>query len=81
MVDLLIQSLQENGIPYERLDIGGGWEILVSQHGGHVYGPFREDCPEGIFWYPKDIEDPQKLRELVHARKWNTGGDRVWISP
>ena len=81
MMQKLIRSFQTSAIPYEVLSVGDGWEILISQHGGHVYGPFSEEWPWGIFWHPEEVEDPDLFAALVKARKWNTGGDRVWISP
>lgn len=77
----IIHALECCGIPYEVLSIGEGWEILISQQGGHVLGPFSEKYSEGIFWMPESIRSPEGLHSLVESRSWNTGGDRVWISP
>ena len=81
MINQIKKAFEENKVPCEVLTVGDGWQILVSQHGGHVYGPFSTAYPEGIFWYPQDIADPAALRRIIEKRSWNTGGDRVWISP
>ena len=81
MLQKLCKALEACQIPYEVLDLDGGNQILVSQHGGHVFGPFGESCPDGLFWYPQEVTEEDSLRDFIKKRLWNTGGDRVWISP
>ncbi len=69
------------GMPCEVLEAGDGWQIIVTQHGGHVFGPFSEAYPEGVFWMPESIRDKDAYKKLIEERIWNTGGDRVWIAP
>ncbi|MCC8024530.1 MAG: hypothetical protein LIP16_04405 [Clostridium sp.] len=69
------------GLKYEVLELGEGWKLVVAQHGGHVFGPFSERYPEGIFWMPESVKDPDSYKKLVDSRDWNTGGDRVWVAP
>mgnify|MGYP004443938549 CR=1 FL=1 len=69
------------GLEYKRMQIGDGWEIVITRHGGHVFGPFHPDHPEGLFWTPESVKDPDAYRYLIENRIWNTGGDRVWIAP
>lgn len=69
------------GMRCEVLTVGDGWQVIVSEHGGHVFGPFSDSCPEGIFWIPEAIRDREKYRELIDKKIWNIGGDRVWIAP
>ncbi len=69
------------GMKCEVLSVGDGWQVIVSEHGGHIFGPFSEAYPEGIFWIPEDIRDEEKYRERIENRVWNIGGDRVWIAP
>lgn len=66
---------------YEVLEVGDGWQIVVTQHGGHVFGPFSEAYPEGVFWIPESIRDEAAYKKLIEDRNWNTGGDRIWIAP
>jgi hypothetical protein len=82
MMKQILETLEYCGIPYEILDIGADSKIIISQHGGHVYGPFSDVFPEGLFWMPDSIWYPEVFRqELIEPRSWNTGGDRVWIAP
>ena len=81
MIQKLAAALLACQIPYEILDLEEGYQVLISQHGGHVFGPFGEKCPDGLFWYPEEVMGEESLQELIRKRLWNTGGDRVWISP
>ena len=69
------------GMNCEILEVGDGWKVIVSEHGGHVFGPFSDSCPEGIFWIPDAVKDKDRYKELIDNRIWNIGGDRVWIAP
>ena len=78
----ILKTFEHCGINYEILDIGDDNKIIISQHGGHVFGPFSKTFPEGLFWMPDSIREPEVFRQdLVDTRNWNTGGDRVWIAP
>lgn len=77
----VLETFDFCGLNYEILELGDGWEIVVAQHGGHVFGPFSERCPEGIFWMPESVKEPVRFKRLVDSRNWNTGGDRVWVAP
>lgn len=66
---------------YEILTVGDGWQVIITEHGGHVFGPFSDTCPEGIFWLPDDIKDPAQYKKRIDDKLWNIGGDRVWIAP
>ena len=69
------------GMKCEVLSVGEGWQVIVSEHGGHIFGPFSDSCPEGIFWIPEAVRDREKYKELIDQKIWNIGGDRVWIAP
>ena len=77
----ILEVFEHCGMRCEVLEIGDGWHIVVTQHGGHVFGPFSEEYPEGIFWIPESIRDENAYKRLVDERIWNTGGDRIWIAP
>ena len=81
MMSDILSTFEYCGIHYELLDIGDGWQIAVTQHGRHIFGPFSEKYPEGIFWIPEAIRDRDAYRELIEQKIWNIGGDRVWIAP
>lgn len=80
MTDIL-KTFEYCGLCYERLNVGDGWEVVVTRHGGHVFGPFSKQYPEGIFWIPEAVKNPERYKELVDSRNWNIGGDRVWVAP
>jgi len=69
------------GMKYEVLTVGEGWQAVVTEHGGHVFGPFSKECPEGIFWIPETIKDRESYKRLIDQKIWNIGGDRMWIAP
>lgn len=77
----ILKTFEYCGISYELLDVGDGWTIAVTQHGGHIFGPFSEQYPEGLFWIPDSIRDKDSYKELIDNKIWNIGGDRVWIAP
>ncbi len=86
--DLELMSMKEIlevfrycNMKYELLTVGDGWKVIVSEHGGHVFGPFSDSFPEGIFWMPDAIKDKDLYKELIDCKTWNIGGDRVWIAP
>lgn len=77
----IIKTFEYCGLKYEVLEIGEGWELVISQYGGHVFGPFSSCYPEGIFWMPESVKHPVCYKALIDSRTWNTGGDRVWVAP
>lgn len=77
----ILRTFDVCGMNYEILEIGEGWHIIISQHGGHVFGPFSERYREGLFWIPESVKQPEVYRKLIESRTWNIGGDRVWIAP
>lgn len=68
-------------VAYEELSVGQEQSILITQHGGHIFGPFSDRYPEGLFWIPDSMQDRNRYQELIDKKIWNIGGDRVWIAP
>ncbi len=77
----ILDTFEHCNVSYEILEIGEGWNIVISQHGGHVFGPFSQQYPEGVFWIPEAVKMPKEYQKLIDGKIWNTGGDRVWIGP
>ena len=77
----ILEVFRYCGMEYEILTVGDGWQVIVSRHGGHVFGPFSDSAPEGIFWIPEAVKDADRYKELIDRKTWNIGGDRVWIAP
>ena len=49
----ILDTFEYCGMNCEVLDVGDGWKVIVSEHGGHIFGPFSDSCPEGIFFSPR----------------------------
>ena len=77
----ILRTFDVCGMNYEILEIGEGWHIIISQHGGHVFGPFSERYREGLFWIPESVKQPEAYRKLIEARTWNIGGERGRVPP
>ncbi|MFT4107313.1 MAG: hypothetical protein QM657_16280 [Lacrimispora sp.] len=77
----ILNTFDYCGMRYGILEIGDGWKLVITQQGGHVFGPFSDRYPEGIFWIPESIHSPDSYKKLVDSQVWNTGGDRVWVAP
>ena len=77
----ILDTFNYCGMRYEVMEIGEGWKIVVSRHGGHVFGPFSEQYTDGLFWIPESVKNPAEYKKLIENQIWNTGGDRVWIAP
>lgn len=80
-MDKLVKSLEYCGCGYEILEIGDGWKIVVTDQGGHIFGPYNDHESEGIFWAPEETKNPEEFKKLVDEKIWNIGGDRIWIAP
>ncbi len=77
----ILEVFRYCGMNCEILEVGDGWKVIVSEHGGHIFGPFSDLYPEGIFWIPDAVKDKNRYKELIDNGIWNIGGDRVWIAP
>lgn len=81
MFEQLIYTMKDYNIAYEVLELNHNWKIIISSHGGHIYGPFSDTFPMGVFWMPDQVAEPETYGNMIASRTWNTGGDRVWIAP
>lgn len=61
-------------VAYEELSVGQEQSILITQHGGHIFGPFSDRYPEGLFWIPDSMQDRNRYQELIDKKIWNIGG-------
>lgn len=74
------QRYKEMNLNLTSVKVGEDYEILVTEHGGRIFGPFREDG-ESVLWVNGVFHDAEKFAEFVKDRQWNLGGDRLWIAP
>lgn len=77
----LLKRLQGNHIPYMVLKISEDAQIVIVQRGGRIFGPFRKEEGEGLFWTSEKLNDEQQALELLKGSDWNIGGDRLWLGP
>jgi hypothetical protein len=75
------QRLSESGIEWHRLELDGGWSVIVSSYGGRLYGPFHGPEAESVNWVPDAFAESETFSALLASRFWNVGGERVWIGP
>lgn len=76
----VVARLEENRIDYEILSLEGNAQIVVTQYGGRVLGPFSEDG-SSFSWLNHVFHDSSEFRKFIAARAWNLGGDRFWVAP
>lgn len=80
----IIARFEENGLRCERLVLQNGVSILISQHGGRIFGPFLPSAQgesPSIYWMNDIFADSQAFRKFIQNEEWNLGGDRIWIAP
>jgi hypothetical protein len=78
----LVQSLQQLGLNYQRLEVEGGGHLIVLERGGRVIGVFCEEHSENTVWVHPRLSDLElAFDQYVSGTEWNIGGDRTWISP
>jgi hypothetical protein len=78
----LLACLKENRIPNRHQSVGDEAEIIVSQRGGRIYGPFpKSEDGDGLFWIAPPMLNADRAKALCESNAWNTGGDRLWIGP
>lgn len=72
----LFETFEQFGYHNEILNVGDGIDLLITNCGGRVYGPFI-DGYSMFDWIPSKFEMEQSLR----SGHWNIGGERVWLAP
>ena len=74
------QRYKEMNLKLSSVEVGDGYEILITEHGGRIFGPFNKDG-ESVLWVNGVFEDAEKFAKFIEERQWNLGGDRLWIAP
>jgi hypothetical protein len=77
----IVDRLEENELAFGELELQDGVTLIISQHGGRVFGPFLSQESESIFWTNDAFADPDAFQEFLGTGNWNIGGDRMWIAP
>jgi hypothetical protein len=76
----IIARLAENHIPYTELRLNRQATILISQHGGRIFGPFLSAEGNSLFWVNPAFKDRSAFQSLI-MEGWNLGGERLWVAP
>lgn len=77
----IIDRLEENDLRHGVLTLQNNVSVIISRHGGRVFGPFLSKDSESIFWTHGAFAKPDTFREFLRSGNWNIGGDRMWIAP
>jgi hypothetical protein len=77
----VVARLEENNLPFGELMLQNDVTIILSQHGGRIFGPFLTKDSESIFWTNDALARPDTFKEFLRSGDWNIGGDRMWIAP
>jgi hypothetical protein len=79
--DQIVARLEENDLSYGELILQNDVSIIISRHGGRIFGPFLSEGGESIFWTNNAFARPEAFKEFLGSGSWNIGGDRMWIAP
>ena len=61
--------------------MGSNWKIIVSEYGGRIFGPFKDEDGESMLWMSDAWNNEESFADFIKSRQWNIGGDRLWIQP
>ncbi len=75
------RRLEERGMKYEVLPLGGDCLALVTQYGGRLLGPFHGEEGESALWLSRAFLNETSFGSLIEGRGWNIGGERLWVNP
>ncbi len=73
--------LEASELAYRVLTLQNDVALIISQHGGRIFGPFLSPDSESIFWMNRAFADPDSFKGFLDSGDWNQGGDRIWIAP
>ena len=77
----VINSLEQNQQAYAILTLQNDVQLIISQRGGRILGPFLSPDGESLFWLNQAWTDPASFRQFLDSDDWNLGGERIWIAP
>ena len=77
----VLTALDQNRLPNITLTLQNNINLIVTQRGGRVLGPFLSPTTEAISWTNKAFATAASLAEFLESGDWNLGGERIWIAP
>jgi hypothetical protein len=78
---MVINRLEKNDLLYKVVQLDHDIRIIISQHGGRIFGPFLSEDSESVFWINKAFKNAEAFKNFLDAGEWNLGGERIWIAP
>lgn len=75
-IDTLEPLLRRAGHSCHRLSLGPACQILLTDRGGRLFGPFLHG-QDALGWTPDEAE----MTTALDQGGWNIGGERIWIAP
>jgi hypothetical protein len=75
------KSLRAAHLRHAVLPLVNAHSLLVTEHWGKAFGPFKGDKDCGTLWVSPKAADPGGLRDMVNSGDWCVGGDRLWLAP
>lgn len=79
-LETLCAVLDANAQPYTVLMLDNHAQVVVTQRGGRIFGPFWQDSAS-LCWVNPALKDADAFAALVREGAWNMGGERIWIAP
>lgn len=82
MIDFktVISRLDENQMLYTVVDLGNNANIIITQYGGRILGPFLNGGPS-LTWINPCLNSKDSFESFCKQKEWNLGGDRIWLAP
>lgn len=76
----ILDRYAEQGLRLTSVKLDDGYEILVTEYGGRIFGPFGPDGVS-VLWANGIFRDAEGFKDFIQSRNWNLGGDRLWFEP
>ena len=76
----IVNRLEEHHMAYDIVTLENGFQIIVTEYGGRIFGPFDKDGIS-VLWVNEVFSDCSKFNDFMEKEEWNLGGDRLWIAP
>lgn len=79
-LEQLVSTLNTGGETYAVLNAGSA-QILITQRGGRIFGPFLSKDAPALTWINPALAAPHTFAAFIANKEWNLGGNRIWIAP
>lgn len=76
----VIDRLEENGLAFQEVPVSEKRSVIVTAHGGRVFGPFGGADQASLLWLNDGFGERERFSRVL-ADGLPLGGERLWISP